>query len=89
MKRLYVTADDFGYSSAVNRAVIKAYREGVLRFASLMVDGDAAQEAVALAKEHPGLGVGLHLDLCRADPALWGLRYFFVPEHRRREAERQ
>lgn len=83
-RRLFVTADDFGYSSAVNRAVIKAYREGALRFASMMVNGEAAEEAAALAKENPGLGVGLHLDLCRSDPALWGLRYFFVPRHRAR-----
>jgi len=83
-KRLYLTADDFGYSPAVNRAVIRAYKDGALRYASLMVDGEAAHEAAALAKANPGLGVGLHLDLCRSEPALWGLRYFFLRAHRER-----
>lgn len=83
-RALIVTADDFGLSSALNRAVARAHRDGILRFASLMVDGQAAQEAVALARTMPELGVGLHLDLCRSQPELWGLRYFFLPGPRRR-----
>jgi hopanoid biosynthesis associated protein HpnK len=69
-RRLVVTADDFGRSSSINRAVIHAYREGILTSASLMVNGVAAAEAVALAREHPGLGVGLHLTLVRGQPSL-------------------
>ncbi|MBI3553301.1 MAG: ChbG/HpnK family deacetylase [Elusimicrobia bacterium] len=84
MKRLIVTADDFGISPAVNEAVVRAYRDGILRYASLMVDAPAAAQAVSLAKENPGLGVGLHLDLCSGDPAAWGLRYFFFPADRAR-----
>jgi hopanoid biosynthesis associated protein HpnK len=60
---LIINADDFGYSSAVNRAVIKAYREGVLTSTSLMVNERATGEAVQLAKENPDLAVGLHLVL--------------------------
>lgn len=63
LKELIINADDFGLSSGVNRAVVKAWREGVLTSASLMVGGDAFEEAVALAKENPGLQVGLHLTL--------------------------
>lgn len=59
--RIIINADDFGYSSDVNQAVIRAYREGVLTSASLMVAGEAAEEAVKLAHENPGLAVGLHL----------------------------
>ena len=55
------TADDFGRSHAVNTAVFQAHREGALTGASLMVTGAAADEAVALARETPGLAVGLHL----------------------------
>jgi predicted glycoside hydrolase/deacetylase ChbG (UPF0249 family) len=84
VKRLIVTADDFGISPAVNEAVIKAYRNGILRYTSLMVKRAGAEQAVRLAKENPGLGVGLHVELCEADPAAWGMRYFFSPEHRRR-----
>ncbi len=76
-KSLIVTADDFGYSPDVNAAVLRAHREGVLRFASLMVDRPAAAEAAAMAKDAPGLGVGLHLELCADEPEKAGLRYFF------------
>ncbi|HSF23987.1 MAG TPA: hopanoid biosynthesis-associated protein HpnK [Blastocatellia bacterium] len=58
---MIINADDFGISEAVNEAVIRAYQEGVLTTASLMVTGDAFDEAVKLAGENPGLGVGIHL----------------------------
>ena len=60
-KRLIVTADDFGMSLAVNEAVEEAHRNGVLTCASLVVAGDAAEDAVRRAKRMPGLGIGLHL----------------------------
>ena len=62
-RRLVVNADDFGRSHSINAAVVRAYREGILTTASLMVNGPACDEAVALARENPRLGVGLHLTL--------------------------
>ena len=59
--RVIINADDFGMSEAVNEAVIRAYREGVLTSTSLMVTGAAFEQAVRLAKENPGLAVGIHL----------------------------
>ncbi len=61
--RLIVNADDFGRSHSINQAVIRAHREGILTTASLMVSGDACDEAIELAKQNPTLGVGLHLTL--------------------------
>ena len=83
-RRLITTADDFGDTPAVNAAVRKAYREGILRFASLMVLRPGAAEAAAIARENPGLGVGLHLELCADEPEKAGLRYFFSPRARAR-----
>ena len=60
-RRLIVNADDFGMSEAVNEAIIRAHREGVLTSTSLMVTGEAVEQAVRLAKENPGLAVGIHL----------------------------
>jgi len=57
------TGDDFGFSRGVNRAIIEAHERGVLTRASLMVTGEAVEEAVVLAKTHPRLAVGLHLVL--------------------------
>ena len=61
--RLIVTADDFGLHEAVNEAVERGYRDGVLRAASLMVAAPAVADAVARAARNPGLAVGLHLVL--------------------------
>src|SRR5271156_6231907 len=61
--RLIINADDFGRSASINQAVIRAHREGILTTASLMVNEPAFDDAVTLAKEHPRLGVGLHLTL--------------------------
>jgi len=69
-RRLVVNADDFGRSHSINAAVIRAHREGVLTSASLMVNEPASEEAVALAKENPRLGVGLHLALICGRSAL-------------------
>jgi hopanoid biosynthesis associated protein HpnK len=63
VRRIIITGDDFGFSSSVNRAIIEAHERGVLTNTSLMVTGEAFEEAVALAREHPKLGVGLHLVL--------------------------
>jgi len=69
-RRLIVNADDFGRSRSINAAVIRAHREGILTTASLMVNEEASDEAVALAKENPRLGVGLHLTLLRGHSTL-------------------
>jgi chitin disaccharide deacetylase len=70
VKRLIVTADDFGASIAVNDAVEQAHRQGILTCASLMVAGEAAADAAARARTVPTLGVGLHLVLVDGRPVL-------------------
>ncbi|MDB6124703.1 MAG: Hopanoid biosynthesis associated protein HpnK [Pedosphaera sp.] len=69
-RRLIVNADDFGLSHSVNQAVIQAHRDGILTTASLMVNEPGFAEAVALAKENPRLGVGLHLTFSHGHSAL-------------------
>ncbi len=68
--RLIVNADDFGRSHSINEAVIRAHDEGILTTASLMVNEPGLEEAVALAKQNPKLGVGLHLSLLCGHAAL-------------------
>ncbi len=69
-RRLIVNADDFGRSHSTNEAVIRAHREGILTTTSLMVNAAGCDEAVALARENPKLGVGLHLTLLCGKSAL-------------------
>ena len=80
-KFLIVNADDFGLSEGVNRGILQAHRHGIVTSASLMVRGAAAAAAAAHAKEHPRLGVGLHVDLCewRCVNDVWTLAYEVVP----------
>lgn len=68
MKRLIICADDFGLDRAVNEAVERAYRDGILGCASLMVGAPAAADAVARARRLPSLRVGLHLVLVDGHP---------------------
>lgn len=63
MKRLIVNADDFGLTPGVNAGIAEAFERGIVRSTSLMVRQAAAEEAAQYARAHPGLGVGLHLDL--------------------------
>jgi hopanoid biosynthesis associated protein HpnK len=70
VRRLIVNADDFGRSPSINEAVIRAYREGVLTTASLMVNEPAASQATDLSRAYPALGVGLHLSLVCGRSAL-------------------
>src|SRR5262245_31980428 len=67
---LIINGDDFGYSEAVNRAVVLAHREGVLTSCSLMVNERATRQAVELARSNPGLAVGLHMALVQGRAAL-------------------
>ncbi|WP_017654773.1 hopanoid biosynthesis-associated protein HpnK [Fortiea contorta] len=65
-----INGDDFGFSHGVNQAIIQAHEQGVLTSTSLMVTGDAAEEAIAWARNHPSLAVGLHLVLVCGQSAL-------------------
>jgi hopanoid biosynthesis associated protein HpnK len=70
LKRLVVTADDFGAAREVNEAIEIAHTRGILTATSLMVAAPAAAEAVALAKRLPSLRVGLHVVLVEGRPML-------------------
>ena len=69
-RRLIVTADDFGLDPSVNEAVERAWRQGILTAAGLMVSGPAAEDAINRARGMDGLGVGLHLVLTDGRPVL-------------------
>lgn len=58
-----VNADDFGLSEGVNEGIIVAHERGIVTSASLMVRQPAAVAGVLLARTHPKLSLGLHVDL--------------------------
>ena len=71
MKKLIVNADDFGYRSLINKGIIYAHQNGLVKSTSMLVDRDAFDEAVILAKGNPDLGIGLHIDIDK----------FFIIDH--------
>jgi len=66
--RLIINADDFGLTRGVNRAIAELHQAGVLTSATLMATGAAFDDAVALARENPTLGVGCHITLTDGSP---------------------
>jgi len=81
-----VNADDFGESAGINRGTIEAHERGIVTSASLMVDQPTTAAAVALARQHPDLSVGLHVNLDRVGGGLIGRERLDVLG---RELERQ
>ncbi len=70
LKRVIVSADDFGLSEAINAGIERAHRNGILTSASLMVGAPAAADAVRRARAMPNLRVGLHLVVIEGDAVL-------------------
>jgi hopanoid biosynthesis associated protein HpnK len=70
VRRLIVNADDFGFTSGVNRAIVEAHTCGVVISSTLMANGKAFAEAAALAKSNPRLSVGCHVVLIDGEPVL-------------------
>ena len=62
-KRFILNADDFGMSKAFNKAVFEGSKEGILKSASLVANGNAFDEAIELIPQCEDLGVGIHLNL--------------------------
>jgi hopanoid biosynthesis associated protein HpnK len=67
-RNLIVNADDLGWTAGVNRGIAEAHRNGIVTSASLLANGEAFAEAVDLALEARGLGVGVHLNLNDGPP---------------------
>ena len=66
-KLLIVKADDLAASPGINRGILESHTRGIVTSASLMVTGDAVDEAVKIARAHPTLSVGLHWDVWGED----------------------
>ena len=70
MRRLIFNADDFGFTSGVNRAIAEAHARGIVTSATAMANGPAFAEIIQLARSVPKLSVGCHVVLVDGIPAL-------------------
>jgi predicted glycoside hydrolase/deacetylase ChbG (UPF0249 family) len=70
---LILNADDFGMYPAINEAVLRAFREGVVRSTTLMTPCPAATEAMRQLGENPDIAFGVHLSMiCDIETYRWG-----------------
>jgi chitin disaccharide deacetylase len=60
---LIVNADDWGYDEPTTAAIAECHRAGGLTSTTAMTFMRDSAPAAIRAKEHPGLGIGLHLNL--------------------------
>ncbi len=67
---MIVNADDFGLTVGVNRAIAELHGAGSVTSATLMARARATDEAIAIARSTPTLGVGCHIVLVDGAPAL-------------------
>src|SRR5215216_1276301 len=58
---LIINADDFGMCHSVNAAIFRAFEEGLLHSATLMVPCPWALQAMHFLAEHPEIPFGVHL----------------------------
>lgn len=78
MKQLIVVADDFGLTKSVNEGIVKAYREGIVTYLSLMPTGEAFEDAVGLSKALKLEEIGAHLSLTETNPSCKSHKEFFI-----------
>lgn len=69
MKKLIITADDYGMSRAVNDAIDAGIAAGLITSTNVMTNMPLYKEAVKL-KENPSISVGLHWVLACGKPVL-------------------
>ena len=70
MRLLIVNADDYGLTTGVSRAILRAHREGILTSTSALALGPAFAATASWLDDVPELGIGAHLAVVGEDPPL-------------------
>ncbi len=68
--KLIINADDFGYSSQVNAAIVKAFADGLVSSTTLMPNMQGFDDAVSQIRQGriPVDSTGIHLNLFEGEP---------------------
>ncbi|HPA20488.1 MAG TPA: ChbG/HpnK family deacetylase [Verrucomicrobiae bacterium] len=72
MQQVIFIADDFGRDAPTNNAIREGHLNGALHGASLMLGQPGTEQAIEIARDHPGLRLGWHIHLCDSTPATFG-----------------
>lgn len=73
--KIVINSDDLGISAEVNASIFRLMDKGLVRSATLMMNGPAAEEALRESRHFPQCSFGVHLNLTQfaslsAHPAL-------------------
>ena len=68
MLKIIVNADDLGISHEVNNCIERAIEERVITSTSLIVNAPFSDEGFNIARSHPEISVGIHLNLIEFSP---------------------
>lgn len=66
--RVIINADDLGISLKVNKQIEECIKQGVVSSTTLLVNAPAFKDGVRIAKSHPHVSVGIHLNLIEFAP---------------------
>lgn len=67
--KIIINADDFGYSSEINKAIEQAIKRGIISSTTILVNMPAFDEAVDIAKRENFIDrIGIHLNLFEGKP---------------------
>ena len=69
-RRVIINADEMGIDEPRSRGILEAHEKGVVTSASIMANSPHLENLAALLRGHPGLGVGVHLNLTDGSPIL-------------------
>lgn len=69
-KYLIVNADDFNLTEGVTRGIVEGHGNGIITSTTVMVNLPGLARSRDLAREAPGLGLGLHVNLTLGAPVL-------------------
>lgn len=67
--RLIINADDLGFSKGINYGIYDAYKYGIVRSATLMMNMRYTDHAIELLKDTE-IGLGIHLNITAGKPLL-------------------
>jgi len=66
---IIANADDLGYNSAVNKAILYCYQQGYINSASLMTSTPYFAETVSMVHDNPVMSnIGIHVNLAEGPP---------------------
>jgi hypothetical protein len=68
MKKLIVDADDFGLTKGINQGILEAIENSIVQSVSVITNTFHFKEILKLAKNYPGVSVGIHFNLVTGEP---------------------